>query len=139
MGEVLDYKIIDYRKDLGILFFRFISPVSSRQLQEAYLAALEAGRQHQTHCWLVDLRRRGIAGSQDEAWLLNDFFPMVESHIPGQHYFAYLVTPNFLPYVREHLNLNLELTRDSRPRTHLKISDSEQQAVEWLCNRPGIH
>lgn len=122
---------VTYRADLDILFCRWIDPATSVQLHTNYLQALEKATELQIHYWLFDLRRRGPACAEDEAWLLQTFFPQVEASIPGKHYFAYLVTPSH----HLHLQQNVEITSIQRysSRTKIYVFDSEQKAIDWLA------
>ncbi len=122
---------VTYRPDLNILFCRWIDPSNSVQLQTSYLEALEKAKELKVNYWLFDLRRRGPACPADEAWLLQQFFPLVETSILGKQYFAYLVTPSHYLHIQQEIGM-ANIQRFSI-RTKIYIFDSEQKAIDWLA------
>src|SRR5687767_2686337 len=82
-----------YRADLGILFVRWKRKANPETLRAGYMQCLEEAVELKNNFWFLDLRQRGPANPSDEKWILNKFFPEIENRIPGNHYFAYLVSP----------------------------------------------
>ncbi|CAA9256520.1 MAG: hypothetical protein AVDCRST_MAG95-2128 [uncultured Adhaeribacter sp.] len=132
MENSLPYLKVDYRADLDILFCRWISRATSEQLQAGYLFLLDKAKDLAVNYWLFDLRSRGPASPEDQNWLLQNFFPRVEANFPGNHYFAYLVTPSHYTYVRE--SVGMPLLQKYSARTSIYVFDSEQKAINWLAN-----
>jgi hypothetical protein len=136
MVEVPDNLNITYRPDLDILYCRFVQPGTSAQLKNGYEKALKVAKEHQASFWLFDLRRRGPARSEDETWILDQFFPRLEAESKRQNFMAYLVSPSHYNHVRE--VLSLERLETYSPLTRIKLFDSEEQAFEWLTQNQPI-
>lgn len=136
MEEELSYLKVDYRKDLNILFCRWVNPFNSHELHTGYLFALQKARELEVNRWLLDLRRRGPASTEDELWLLNEFFPMVKKKIHGHHAFAYLVTPTHYQHIRD--GVSFDKIRNYVPGVTILVFDAEEKAVEWLTSAQAV-
>jgi hypothetical protein len=130
MVETTGNLAINFRSDLNILFCRFVQPTSSTLLRSGYEHALKTALENHAQFWLFDLRRRGPALAEDEKWIMEYFFPRVESLTHVHQYFAYLVTPSHYVHVRDVIGFD-KLAHYS-PLTDVRIFDSEEKAINWL-------
>ncbi|MDB5263692.1 MAG: hypothetical protein JWQ14_2975, partial [Adhaeribacter sp.] len=121
---------LNFRADLNILFCRFVQPTSSVLLRLGYENALRVAQENHVRFWLFDLRRRGPAQTEDEKWILEDFFPRVEQQTKKYLFFAYLVTPTHYTHVRE--VIGLEKLAHYSAHSEISIFDSEEKAIDWL-------
>jgi hypothetical protein len=122
---------LEYRKDLNVFLCRWSRPiVSSQELRDNYGLILEQLRENQTTLHLIDTRRRGYISPEDEAWIMDVFFPDVEKSTLGIHYYAYLVTPTILKHIQN--DVGFEILDSLSPRTKVKVFDVEKDAIEWL-------
>ena len=121
---------LTYRRDLDILFLRWYRHPDSDQLRQGYLSALEMAREVKGAYWMFDLRSRGQLSQEDEAWMLQTFFPQVEEELGYQGYFANLVTPTHYAYIRD--SIGLDYVESYGALTQLGVFLSEQEAVAWL-------
>lgn len=119
-----------FRADLGILFIRWKRKASSEQLREAYLHCLNEGAPLRNRFWFLDLRQRGAANPEDEQWILNAFFPLLENTIPGSHYFAYLVSPTHQNAIDR--TVGLLSVADYSEHTKIQVFNAENHAINWL-------
>ena len=132
MIEVPGNLSVIFRSDLNILFCRFIQPVPSALLRNSYENALQKAQENHVQFWLLDLRRRGPALTEDEDWLLEYFFPHVEDITKARHYFAYLVTPTHFLHVKE--AISLDKLANFSALIHIAFFDSESEALDWLTS-----
>ena len=137
MVEVLDALNVNYRPDLNILFCRFVQPIPSAQLKSSYEYALQVAQEKQVHFWLFDLRRRGPARQEDEDWILEKYFPRLETHRHLPNYVAYLVTPTHFAHIRE--KIGMDKLQNYSSLTYIQIFDSEEKALNWLTNNQTIN
>lgn len=132
-STIHDYLLLSYREDLDVLFLRWTSPVGSTELRAGYYQALEMAERLGVRFWLYDLRSRGQAADEDEAWLLNEFFPMTEKKLGYDNAFAYLVLPMHYGHIRDHVGL--ERIAEFSPITRIKVFMAEREALLWLAQR----
>ncbi|ALD22220.1 hypothetical protein AM218_14620 [Hymenobacter sp. DG25A] len=120
----LPYVRLTYRPDLRILFMRWTRLVSSQEHKTGYMQGLNFAREHQVGHWLVDLRTRGLAETEDFKWVLQEFWPQMQQALPGTSFrIAYLVTP----YHQELINSRL-IAEDKMFRSFIE----EKDAYQWL-------
>ncbi|KAA5543383.1 hypothetical protein [Adhaeribacter rhizoryzae] len=131
MVEASDNLSLNFRPELNILVCRFIQPIPSALLRQAYGKALQTAQEYQARYWLFDLRRRGPISAEDEKWILEYFFPQAESQVKALQYFAYLVTPSHYVHIRE--VVSTDKLANYSPLTHISIFDSEDKALDWLA------
>ncbi len=117
---------------MEILFLRWTKPVDSMLLRKSYLEALEFAYDLGVSLWLFDLRGRGGASEEDEAWILKEFFPAAEQRLGHGNYVAYLISPNHYQHVQEHVGL--DFLADYSERTKIKIFMSESDGIDWLSS-----
>lgn len=87
----IDAFSLDYRADLGILVGRWLQALPPPELQGTYGAMLDAARAHGScRFWLLDLRRRPLAGPSLNEWFRDQFSPQVTSALGGPLFTAYL-------------------------------------------------
>ncbi|KAA6433410.1 hypothetical protein FOE74_13120 [Rufibacter glacialis] len=115
---------------MDILFLRWLLCPDSAQLRDGYRQSLELAKEVQSAYWMFDLRSRGIISPEDEAWMLEQFFPQVEEEISGQSFFANLVTPTHYTHIRE--GIGLEYLENFGTSAKLGVFLSEQEAIAWL-------
>lgn len=128
-----DFLLISYREDLDVLFLRWRNPVSSAELRAGYEGALAKAESAKARFWLLDLRSRGAASPEDEAWLLNDFFVHAEEKLGYDHSFAYLVSPTHYNLIRK--TVGLERLAQFSKLTEIRPYTSEKDALHWLSQR----
>jgi hypothetical protein len=130
----LDFLQLSYRPDLEVLFMRWRRVVSSEEHRAGYGAALALARTHVAGRWLIDLRSRGLASSEDFAWILATFRPQIAAALPtASRRIAYLVTPYHVDLIRERLAA-LEPTYPMAVQQSaiIRVFTEEQRAQEWL-------
>ena len=67
---------LEYRADLGILIGRWPTDLPPPALQGTYEAMLDAAQAHGNRWfWLLDLRRRPVAGPDLNKWFRDQFSP----------------------------------------------------------------
>ncbi|CAN5870157.1 hypothetical protein BH24BAC1_BH24BAC1_18330 [soil metagenome] len=128
-----DYLLISYREDLDVLFLRWRTPVSSAELRAGYAEALAKAESTKARFWLFDLRSRGAASPEDEAWLLDSFFRQAEEKLKHDHSFAYLVSPTHYNSIRK--TVGLERLAHFSQLTQIRPYTSEKEALHWLSQR----
>ncbi|AKQ46939.1 hypothetical protein TH63_16940 [Rufibacter radiotolerans] len=121
---------LTYRKDLDVLFLRWFKVPDSEGLRQGYMKALELAEEVGGSYWMFDLRSRGKVSEQDETWLLEEYFPMVEERLGQQNYFANLVMPSHYNYIED--SFGFEYLINLGKLTQLAVFTSEQEAVAWL-------
>jgi hypothetical protein len=121
---------LTYRKDLDVLFLRWFKAPDSEGLRNGYLKALELAEEVGGCYWMFDLRSRGKVSEEDEAWLLQEYFPMVEGRLGQQNYFANLVMPSHYSYIED--NFGFDYLINLGKLTQVAVFTSEQEAVAWL-------
>ena len=129
-----DFLRLSYRPDLQVLFMRWSRAVSSQEHKAGYGAALELARTSGAGWWLVDLRSRGLASSEDFAWILANFRTQMAATLPTtSRRIAYLVTPYHADLIRERLAL-LEPTYSVavQQSAAIRVFTEEQRAQQWL-------
>ncbi|TGE14463.1 hypothetical protein [Hymenobacter elongatus] len=120
----LEYLRLSYRPDLRILFMRWKRLVSSQEHREGYTTSLDFARQHRAGHWLIDLRIRGLASSEDFSWVLTDFRRDMTQALPEAAFrVAYLVTP---------YNQEVITSRLPPQETTFRAFIEEQTAYQWL-------
>ncbi|WP_157593088.1 hypothetical protein [Rufibacter tibetensis] len=129
--EVLESNLqLKYRKDLDILYLRWFRVPDSEQLRQGYLLAFELAKEVKSAYWLFDLRSRGQLSPEDEAWMLQTFFPKVEEELGHKNYFSNLVTPSHYSYIKE--CIGIDYLQNFSEQSKLGVFVSEQDAVAWL-------
>jgi hypothetical protein len=123
---------LTYRRDMEILFLRWSQQVGSALLRASYQQALAFAEELNVRLWLFDLRGRGGATPEDEAWILKEFFPMAEQRLGHGNYVGYLLTPNHYAHVKEHVGL--DILADFSESTKIRVFMSEAEAINWLSD-----
>jgi hypothetical protein len=134
LSPEFDFLRLSYRPDLQVLFMRWGRPVSTQEHKAGYGAALELARTSGSGWWLVDLRSRGLASSEDFAWILANFRPQIAAILPTtSRRIAYLVTPYHADLIRERL-ATLEPTYPVavQQSAAIRVFTEEQLAQRWL-------
>lgn len=86
---------LEYRADLGLLIGRWLQALPPPQLQGTYEAMLTAAKAHNNCCfWLLDLRRRPLAGPDLNEWFREQCSPQIASALGGPLFAAYLAGPH---------------------------------------------
>ncbi|KAA3440258.1 hypothetical protein [Rufibacter hautae] len=129
--EIIESNLhLTYRRDLDILFLRWYRSPDSTQLRQGYLQALDMAKEVKTAYYMFDLRSRGQVSAEDEAWLLQRFFPSMEEECSHKSYCANLVTPTHFNHIRD--KVGFEYLDQYSDLTKMGIFLSEQDAVAWL-------
>jgi hypothetical protein len=126
------YSHLEYRQDLGILFFRWLNPVNSEQVIDGYSSVLQAHDPANIQCWLFDTRRRGPADPKSEAWYLHEFLPALHSELIKPHFIAVLLTPDHYKHVTTVIGLQKFDEANQGSLLTMQFFDSEHNAVDWL-------
>lgn len=115
-----------------MLIGRWLQALPPPELQGTYEAMLAAARAHGgCRFWLLDLRRRPLAGPDLNEWFRDQFSPQLAAALGGPLFTAYLAGPHQrLAAESEEMELHLrhEATLDSYPL----FFDNEADAVSWL-------
>ncbi|RZK62079.1 MAG: hypothetical protein EOO59_03485 [Hymenobacter sp.] len=82
---------LEYRADLGLVIGRWLMDLPPPALQGTYEAMLAAAQAH-NNCrfWLLDLRRRPVAGPDLNEWFRDQFSPRLAAVLGGPLFTAYL-------------------------------------------------
>ena len=132
MKQVLAYTSQEYREDLGIIFFRWLSAVNTEQLMAGYTQVLESTDFDKVHCWLFDTRRRGPATAEGEDWYFHTYIPKLLSQLQQRHFIAVLHTPAHYIHLRDVVGFDTFHKYTDGTLLTMDFFDSEQKAVEWL-------
>ncbi len=125
---------LEIRKDLHLFLCRWSRPVvSSEELKDNYGHLLEQIKASQANLILVDTRRRGYISPEDEAWIMNIFFPTVENLSPTTYFYAYLVTPSSYQHIKN--DVGFGKLENFSAGTKIKVFDAERDAVSWLRSK----
>lgn len=132
---------LEYRRDLGILIGRWLTNVPPPALQGTYEAMLAAAQAHgNCRFWLLDLRRRPVAGPDLNEWFRDQFSPRLPAALNGPLLTAYLAGPHQRPAAESH-ELELYLRREGAANAFPELFDNEREAMEWLAReqlRAGV-
>ncbi|RZK63304.1 MAG: hypothetical protein EOO59_00040 [Hymenobacter sp.] len=89
---------LEYRADLGLLIGRWLMDLPPPALQGSHEAMLAAAQAHgNCRFWLLDLRRRPVAGPALNAWFRDQFSPRIAAALNGPLLTAYLAGPHQRP------------------------------------------
>ncbi|MCC2545644.1 hypothetical protein LJY25_04245 [Hymenobacter sp. BT175] len=88
-----DFLELSHRPDLGVMFVRWMRPVTSQELQQGYLKLLEESAAVQCRAWLLDARRRRNTDGASQRWMLTELLPMAVTRLGGRVYLAFLLAP----------------------------------------------
>lgn len=130
----LPFLRLSYRSDLQVIILRWNRIVSSQEHQTGYEAALTLAHKTGEGRWLIDLRSRGLASSEDFAWVLVTFRPQMAAALPtASCRLAYLVTPYHAELLRERIAL-LEPTYPVavQQSAAIDVFTEEHLAQRWL-------
>jgi hypothetical protein len=128
-----NYLLISYREDLDVLFLRWQSSVSSQELRAGYTEALARAEAFKAGYWLFDVRSRGLVSKEDEAWIIDGFFPLAETKLGYHNSFAYLVSPSHFTHTRK--TIGLEKLAHYSSLTKIRLFTAEKDALQWLAER----
>jgi hypothetical protein len=111
------------------------------ELQGTYEAMLGAAKS-KGNCrfWLLDLRRRPLAGADLNEWFRDQFSPQVAAALDGPLFTAYLAGPH-QRQAAESAEMELHLRHAATLDSYPLIYDDEAEAVSWLIEqqeRAGI-
>ena len=126
---------LEYRPDLGILIGRWWQALPSPELQGTYEAMLAAAKTYgNCRFWLLDLRRRPLAGPNLNEWFRDQFSPLVAAALGGPLFTTYLAGPHqrrAAESAEMELHLRHAATLDSYPLFY----DDEAEALTWLAEQ----
>lgn len=121
-----------YRADLGLIIGRWLMDVPPPALQGTYEAMLAAAQAHgNCRFWLLDLRRRPVAGPDLNAWFRDQFSPRIAAALNGPLFTAYLAGPHQRP-ATESDEMELYFRREAAVRAFPQLFENEVEAVAWL-------
>ena len=123
-----NYLAFVHRADLQIMFLRWLTAVNSAQLRHGYEEALRKALEFEVRYWLFDLRGRGPASEEDEAWLMNNYFPRADKQFEQPNYFAYLISPSH----QKQALLFDKVKKVSAGNCRIQVFTAEQEALKWL-------
>lgn len=131
----LDYARLAYRPDLHVLFLRWTRAVSSAEHRQGYEAALALALEVGAGHWLIDLRTRGLASTEDFRWILVDFRLKLSTTLPTlDRRLAYFVTPHYATLLQERLEaFEANSPLASGAQTPIRTFTEEQFAQQWLA------
>ena len=126
---------LEYRSDLGILIGRWLQALPPPELQGTYEAMLAAAKAHgNCRFWLLDLRRRPLAGPDLNEWFGNQFSPRLAATLGGPLFTAYLAGPH-QRVAAESAEMELHLRQAAALDSYPLFFDNEAEAVTWLCDQ----
>ena len=126
---------LEYRPDLGILVGRWLHALPPPELQGTYEAMLVAAREHDNcRFWLLDLRRRPLAGPDLNEWFGEQFSPQLAATLDGPLFTAYLAGPH-QRRAAESAEMELYLRHAATLDSYPLFYDNEADAVTWLCDQ----
>ena len=126
---------LEYRADLGILVGRWLQALPPPELQGTYEAMLAAAREHDNcRFWLLDLRRRPLAGSDLNEWFREQFSPLLAATLGGPLVTAYLAGPH-QRLAAESAEMELHLRQSATIDSYPLFYDNEAEAMTWLCDQ----
>ncbi|SFQ66277.1 hypothetical protein [Hymenobacter arizonensis] len=132
---------LEYRPDLGILIGRWLQALPPPALQGTYQAMLSAARKNDNcRFWLLDLRRRPLAGPDLNEWFRDQFSPQVAAALEGPLFTAYLAGPH-QRLAAESAEMELHLRHAATLDSYPLFYDDEAEAMSWLKDqqeRAGI-
>lgn len=115
-----------------MLVGRWLLALPPPELQQTYEAMLAAAKDSgNCRFWLLDLRRRPLAGQALNAWFAEQFTPKLAATLGGPLFSAYLAGPQQHPATGSdemELYLRHAATLDSYPL----FFDEEAAAMTWL-------
>lgn len=123
---------LDYRADLGLIIGRWLKELPPPELQGTYEAMLAAA-QTNGNCrfWLLDLRRRPVAGPDLNAWFRDQFSPRIAAALNGPLFTAYLAGPHQRP-AAESDEMELYFRREAAVDAYPQLFENEAEAMAWL-------
>ncbi|MGI4737547.1 MAG: hypothetical protein ACRYG7_20460 [Janthinobacterium lividum] len=123
---------LEYRADLGLIIGRWLKELPPPELQGTYEAMLAAAQAHgNCRFWLLDLRRRPVAGPDLNAWFRDQFSPRIAAALNGPLFTAYLAGPHQRP-AAESDAMELYFHREAAVNAFPQLFENEAEAVEWL-------
>ncbi|TDN35747.1 hypothetical protein E4631_24465 [Hymenobacter sp. UV11] len=128
---------LEYRPDLGLLIGRWLQDVPPPALQGTYEAMLTAAQAHDNcRFWLLDLRRRPVAGPDLNEWFRDQFSPRIAAALDGPLFTTYLAGPHQRPPA-ESPAMELYLHREAALNAFPHLFEEEAEAVTWLRAEPA--
>ena len=123
---------LEYRADLGLIIGRWLLDLPPPALQGTYEAMLAAAQAY-GNCWfwLLDLRRRPVAGPDLNEWFREQFSPRIAAALNGPLFTAYLAGPHQRP-ATESDEMELYFRREAAVNAFPQLFENEAEAVEWL-------
>jgi hypothetical protein len=123
---------LEYRSDLGILIGRWLKALPPPELQGTYEAMLATARaNHNCRYWLLDLRRRPLAGPDLNEWFRDQFSPQIAASLGGPLFTAYLAGPHQL-LAAESAEMELHMRHAATLDSYPFFYDDEADAMNWL-------
>lgn len=126
-----------YRPDLDVLTARWMAEPEPNVVRTEYAAVLDAGRQHGTVRWLVDVRRRPLPDPALAQWVTDTWLPHVATTLaPQRPRLAYLISPAREEALHTNPALQSSLQAALANRAYdLATFGDEGVAVQWLLAR----
>ena len=123
---------LEYRPDLALIIGRWLMDLPPPELQGTYEAMLAAAQAHgNCRFWLLDLRRRPVAGPDLNAWFHDQFSPRIAAALNGPLFTAYLAGPHQRP-AAESDEMELYFRREAAVNAFPQLFENEAEAVAWL-------
>lgn len=123
---------LEYRADLGILIGRWLRELPPPELQGTYETMLATARANgNCRYWLLDLRRRPLAGPGLNEWFRDQFTPQVTAALGGPLFTAYLAGPH-QTLAAESAEMELYLRHAATLDSYPFFYDEEAEAMNWL-------
>jgi hypothetical protein len=126
---------LEYRSDLDILIGRWLQALPPPELQGTYEAMLaEAKASGNSRFWLLDLRRRPLAGPHLNDWFREQFTPQLAAALGGPLFTAYLAGPH-QRLAAESAEMELYLRHAATLDSYPLFFDNESDAISWLTDQ----
>lgn len=117
---------------MGVLVGRWLLVLPPPELQATYKAMLAAAQAHgNCRFWLLDLRRRPLAGPDLNEWFRDQFSPQLVATLNGPLFTAYLAGPH-QRLAAESAEMELHLRHAATLDSYPLFFDEEAEAMAWL-------
>ncbi|UYZ62681.1 hypothetical protein [Hymenobacter weizhouensis] len=127
-----------YRADLHLFVARWLDEPAPSLLHAEYAALLNAGEQHSTPRWLIDVRRRPTPSPDVARWVSQEWLPQIVTALaPQRPRLAYLVSPSREEALRTDpaLQASVQAAYATDRGYDLGTFGDEGSAMQWLQAR----
>lgn len=131
------YLDLAYQKEQKVVLGRWLRTVMPFELKRGYDAILEEASARRCRFWLIDISQRaGMLDSSDVHWMLEEFFPQLQTRLKHTTFIAYLMAPHQLAGVLASFGQPALTYFDGRAYCVERFTNQDE-ALRWLehCRR----